>query len=486
MITNQGDRAMRGVMTRWGWGLVIALIAMSVGTGTSTAQDGTPRWEGGPEGRAEALAARGMALEVRSPDGSVMPEPWIQEDPGSRLYQQARGLLSEGRFGPAAETFAELRATRPTSGYVPDSFYWEAFALSRDGGRAELRRAVELLVEQGRQHPEAATRADADALRVRVEGELARRGDARAAAAVAQQAQVPCGPEQETRLAALSALMSMNADQAVPILQDVLRQRGECSAELRARAVFLIAQKLTDESVEILLDLAHRNPDPDPEVREQAVFWLHQVDTPEALAALEAILSESTNSDLQEQAVFAISRRSNDPRAMDVLRRYATRSDVPAELRSNAIFWIGQNASAGGVDYLIELYPSLETPELKENALFAISQNRSDASRAWLLERVRDRSESLEMRKNALFWAGQTGSVPTSDLRTLFQSFQDVEMREQVVFVAAQRGSPEDIEFLMEIARSAEDPELRQNAIFWLGQSDDPRVAEFLLTLIRG
>lgn len=472
--------------TRWGRVLAIALFAMGVGTGTTMAQDGMPRWEGGPEGWAEALTARKMALQARASNGPMIPEPWIQEDPGARLYQQARELLSEGRFRPAAETFAELRATRPTSGYMPDSFYWEAFALSRDGGRAELRRAVELLVEQGREYPGAATRADADALRVRIEGELARRGDARAAAAVAQQAQVPCGPEQETRLAALSALMSMNADQAVPILQDVLRQRDECSAELRARAVFLIAQKLTDESVEILLDLAHRNPDPDPEVREQAVFWLHQVQTPEALAALEAILSESTDTDLQEQAVFAISRRTDDPRAMDALRRYATRADVPAELRSNAIFWIGQSPSAGGVDYLIELYPSLEAPELKENALFAISQNGSEASRSWLLERVRDRSESLEMRKNALFWAGQTGSVPTSDLRALFESFEDAEMREQVVFVAAQRGSTEDVDFLMEIAREAEDPELRQNAIFWLGQSDDPRVAEFLLTLIRG
>ena len=59
-------------------------------------------------------------------------------------------------------------------------------------------------------------------------------------------------------------------------------------------------------------------------------------------------------------------------------------------------------------------------------------------------------------------------------------------MREQIIFVAAQRGSDADIDFLMEVAREADDPELRQNAIFWLGQSDDPRVAEFLLSLLRG
>ena len=458
----------------------VALVALTAAGGFGTdvgAQDSGSGWAEEAAVRAEALAARSLA---------EAPAPWLQEDPGARIYQRARDFLSRGRYQQAAAAFAELRETHPESGYVPDSYYWEAFARSREGGQAEMRRAVTLLDRQAERHAVAATRADAAALRVRIEGELASRGDARAAARVAQQAQVPCGPEQETRLAALSALMNMNADQAIPILRDVLRQRDECSAELRARAVFLIAQRMSDESVDVLLDLAHRNPDPDPEVRSQAVFWLHQVRSPEALAALETILEESDDPEVQEQAIFAISQRGGDARAMEILRSYATRTDVPTELRSNAIFWIGQNSAAGGADYLIDLYPRLNDAELKENALFAVAQSGGARARTWLLERVRDPSESVEVRKNALFWAGQTGSVPTADLRALFDSFADAEMREQIIFVAAQRGSAEDIEFLMEVAREADDPELRQNAIFWLGQSDDPRVAEFLLSLLRG
>ena len=459
-------------------GVALAALAVAGGLGGSLgAQESGSAWAGGAEDRAQDLAARSRA---------EAPAPWLQEDPGARLYQQARDFLSRGRYEQAAAAFAELREIHPESGYVADSYYWEAFARSREGGQAEMRRAVTLLDQQAQMHAAAATRADAAALRVRIEGELASRGDARAAARVAQEAQVPCGPEQETRLAALSALMNMNAEQAIPILRDVLRQRDECSAELRARAVFLIAQRMSDESVDILLDLAHRNPDPDPEVRSQAVFWLHQVRSPEALAALETILEESDDPEIQEQAIFSISQRGGDARAMEILRSYATRTDVPTELRSNAIFWIGQNSSAGGADYLIDLYPRLNDPELKENALFALAQSGGERARAWLLERMRDPSESVEVRKNALFWAGQSGSVPTSDLQALFDSFQDAEMREQVIFVAAQRGSDADIDFLMAVAKEADDPELRQNAIFWLGQSDDPRVAEFLLSLLRG
>lgn len=464
-----------------------AMIVVAGGFGVAhelAGQDQEPRWVGPESGLAEARAAGRMAGR----EAALAPAPWLQEDPGARSYQQARDLLARGRYDAAARAFAQLRDDHPESGYVPDSYYWEAFARSRDGGPAQLRRAVDLLALQAERHPEAATLEDADALRMRIEGELALRGDARAAAVIAQEAQVPCGPGHETRLAALSALMNMNEDQALPILQDVLRQRDACSAELRARAVFLIAQELTSESVDILLDLAHRNPDPDPEVRGQAVFWLHQVQTPEALAALESILAESDDPELQEQALFGIAQRTGDPRAMEALRGYASRSDVSDELRGNAIFWIGQNTAADGDRYLIELYPELDDPELKENALFAIAQSGSEAAHTWLLERARDPSEDMELRMNALFWAGESGTLPDSgiDLRALFDSFEDSEMREQVVFVAAQRGSEADIDFLMEVARNTDDPELRQSAIFWLGQSDDPRVPEFLMSLLRG
>ncbi len=441
------------------------------------------------EARASARGARSFAFGVGRSTESLRtqpPEAWLQEDPGARLYQSARESLNRRRYAEAASRFSELRAEFPRSGYVADSYYWEAFARFREGGPRQLRQAAELLAVQRREHPNASTRRDADALMVRVEAQLARRGDADAAAVIAETASGPCDEQQEVRLAALSALLNMNAEQAVPILQEVLESRDACSVELRRRAVFLISQKMTDESVDILLDLAHRNPDPDPEVREQAIFWLHQVDSPEALDALESILIESDDPELQERAIFAISQRNDDGRAVRILKDYAERSDIPSELRANAIFWISQNPDAGGARYLIELYPRLDDPELKERAVFGISQAGGPDARAWLSERVRDGREDVEIRKNALFWLGQMGGVVAADLEGLYDTLDDVEMKEQVIFVASQSRDRGAVDFLMEVARTEEDPELRERAIFWLGQSNDPRVAEFLLSLIRG
>ncbi len=464
-------RSMTMAMTK----AACAALVMTMGLGTH-----------GADAQIAEYASSGAYRIADVPSMATMaPAPWVQNDPAAAAYQQAREALNRRRYETAAEAFARLRAQYPNSAYVADSYYWHAFALFREGGNRNLRLAHELLARQAEAHADASTRGDARELRVRIEAQLASRGDAAAAAAIAQQAAGPCDEEQEVRLAALSALLNMNADQALPILQQVLQSRDECSVELRRRAVFLVSQKMTPETVDILLDLAHRNPDPDPEVREQAVFWLHQVSTPEALDALESILMESDDDELQERAIFAISQRSGDARAAEILQSYAMRDDVDRELREKAIFWISQNPRAGGAEFLIQLYPQLEDDELRERAIFGIAQAHSDEGRAWLMERAMDPDERLELRKNALFWAGQAGDVGGEQLQRIYDTVDDQEMKEQVIFVASQRRQTDAVDFLMHVAENEEDGELQQRAIFWLGQSKDPRVPEFLLRLIR-
>ena len=128
----------------------------------------------------------------------------------------------------------------------------------------------------------------------------------------------------------------------------------------------------------------------------------------------------------------------------------------------------------------------MEDEELKERVLFGISQSPSAEGMRWLLERVGDRRESVEIRKNALFWVGQMGGLQAAELQDLYHTLDDVEMKLQVIFVASQASDGAAIDFLMEVARSEPDSELKRRALFWLGQSNDPRVAEFLLTIIRG
>lgn len=455
-----------------------------------------------------AAAATGLSVtRSAAPVAEAPPAGLLPQDPADSLYRAGRRALNAGNYREAASYFATIRARHPNSGYAADAFYWEAYARYRGGNTEDLKVARELLRQQAQQYADAATQRDAEILLARVQGTLARRGDAEAAETVAiaaapvpeaapapvvaperperpERPQRPPRPqrhEDDVRVAALNALLQMNAEQAVPILRKVLEKRDEGSVELRRKAVFLVSQKHTDETADILLDVV-RN-DPDAEVRAQAVFWLSQVPGEEAVIALDSVLLHSTDRQVQEKAVFALSQHSSR-RAALALRNYVRRDDVPEELKEKAIFWIGQHHDPENREFLRQLYGRLRSAELRERVIFAISQGGTEADSRWLMERALDPGESLEMRKKALFWAGQSHRVSTADLVRLYDTMPDLDMKNQLIFVFSQRHEPEVIDKLMDIARNEPNPDLRKKAVFWLGQSNDPRVADFLLELI--
>ena len=93
-------------------------------------------------------------------------------------------------------------------------------------------------------------------------------------------------------------------------------------------------------------------------------------------------------------------------------------------------------------------------------------------------------AESKQLRKQALFWAGQMSSVSVSRLVQLYDRMPDREMKDQLIFVYSQRNEPAAVDKMIAIARTESDRELRKKAVFWLSQSKDPRVAEVLMEMI--
>ena len=274
--------------------------------------------------------------------------------------------------------------------------------------------------------------------------------------------------------------MQMDAERAMPILTNVLARRDKCSERLRRKAVFLVAQKQTAESADMLLAAAKN--DPDAEVREQAVFWLSQVRDPRAVEMLVGILNSGADRRVREKALFALSQHSS-PQATTVLRDFAENERQPTELRERAIFGLGQRRGVDQVDYLRTLYRKLTDSDLKEKVLFALMQRKGSGNEAFVLSIANDPKESIDLRKRAIFTAGQMG-VDVAQLAALYGSLTERDLREQVIFAIAQRHEGAAIEKLMDIARSDPDREMRKKAIFWLGQSRDPRATAFLAELI--
>jgi len=427
------------------------------------------------------------------------PEPWAAKDPADSLYKLAREAMSRGDYKRAAELFHRIPERYPQSAYASQSMYYEAFALYRSGGDGDLSTARARL-KQLEKRDAKLWKNDGAVLLTRVCGELAKRGDQECLKSTVDAAEdsndvvdgqtrtVPrqgrsCSPDadedDDERIMALQALLNMDAERAVPILKQVLARRDACSVALRRKAVFLVSQKRTAETASILMNVARS--DPDQETREQAVFWLSQV--PGSTGLLEEILKGNSDETLKEKALFSLSQQ-NEPRAQQILRDFAMRESESEELRDKAIFWLGQRRSSENTEFLRNLYSRIGNQELKDKILFSLSQQRGVGNEQWLMNIAVNPKEDIELRKKALFWAGQSG-VAIAEMSKLYDRMGDAEMREQVIFVLSQRQrDPAAMDKLFDIAKNEKDSELRKKAIFWLGQSRDPRVQQFLMDLI--
>ncbi len=410
------------------------------------------------------------------------------------LFRAARAMLDGREYRRAVGAFASLAERYPSTSRAGDALYWQAWALYQlgkdNGSKTDLAKAQDVLTQFNQNVGKNTQMAnDATDLYSQIRAAQAKLGDANAASDIAERAgtlrqQAACTgsrADDEMRMAALDGLLSMNSEDAVPILESVLKQRDPCKAELRKRAVFMIAQKRGASVVPTLLDVARS--DPSTEVRTQAIFWLGSSRNEQAVPALDSVIFQSKDDDVRKQAIFAMSQQRRDL-ARPTLERVAQDEKMPEDIRGDAIFWLGQNGIAD-LDFFKTLFKTTHSQELRSKILNGVATGRDPGASAWLLDIARDKSFDIETRKNAIFWASQRREMDLTVLNTLYdQSRGEDELQEHILFIYSQRREPAAVDKLMSIARSDPNTELRKKALFWLGQKNDPRVKAFILELI--
>lgn len=442
------------------------------------------------------------------------PEAWAQADPADSLYREARKALASDAYRKAADMFNQIWRRYPNSTYTPDAYYWQAFALQRLGGDQNLGEALATLETQAQKFPKAATRGDAAALRARMEGVLARRGDQAMASTLMGRAVeatrdgCPRANDDE-RIDALNAVTQMDADKAMPILKKVLARREACTQQLRRTAVWLVASRKQPEAAEILMNVA--KTDPDKEVREQAVFWMANVPTEEATGMLIDLARRGDDLDLRKRAVYALSR-SKQPRAATTLREIALDGNAPVDLRGDAMQWYmsGTGRSADeNMSFLKDMYGKADEQQLKMRVLSQIASRRTEESRDFLVALATNQRESLDARRTAVSMlssvgfssvryttSGQnTASVVSSNagasaanivaqLTTIYDKSPDLEIRRQVLSSLGSMRDNAGIDKLIDVARNEKNLELRKAAVSMLTRTKDPRALALLQEII--
>ena len=218
---------------------------------------------------------------------------------------------------------------------------------------------------------------------------------------------------------------------------------------LQGAATGALAMLGDDAGVPALMDLARHGSE---SVRKGAVFWLGQSDVPSAHALVRTVIDDGKETDA---------------------------------VRGSAIFALGQgrNETPEDAAFLRAAFDRLQSERLKDRILMAVSQGDDDGGTRWLLDRARDTQQPLEVRRKAVFWAGQA-HASAADLVSLYGSVREPRLREHVLFVLSQSGDDKAVDALMNIARSDEDHAMRSKALFWLAQKNDPRVAKMIAEIV--
>lgn len=131
--------------------------------------------------------------------------------------------------------------------------------------------------------------------------------------------------------------------------------------------------------------------------------------------------------------------------------------------------------------YLLSIAPSLGGRNGSEAVAAAAI---ADATIAPELTRVvQNGSATIDTRKDALFWLGQS-EISATDFTRVYDRAQPFALREQWTFVLSQRHEDPAVDKLIDIARDDSDVEIRKKAMFWLGQSREPKAIKFLHDII--
>jgi HEAT repeat protein len=468
-----------------------------------------------------------------------------QQSPDDSLYYAAVESLNRGAFEQAAREFE--RVTRgDKSSHKNESRYWQAYALYRlNDSPQTLRTALKLLEQQKKKYPDSPVASDVNDLYSRIRGQLAARGDGDAAYSIIKDvnSDVSCGENAEVRMAALQALQNVQGVDILPTLRAILSERSECTKQLRERAVQLLSVRPISETEPLVVIAAN---DPDEGIRTRAVPMLAQATSNEAVKVMGKVLNSGQASS-QEVLLGALGYNPN-PAARRLLKDFIGRPDGDEGLKSRALNslvtascdrrWYNNRVgvSVGGYrhdvnnadtmttegrralvrensTYLRELYGSVESPALKEQIVGAIVRMGGKQNTEWLLTVAENPRDSISVRRTALYATGvinnnggrgsrsryascqdpqnngapsDTTVFPIDRLINLYAKLDDTDLRQQLLYVYAQRAPKEDVALrkLVDVARKDPNIELRRRAVVWISQMKTEKAAKALSDII--
>ena len=184
----------------------------------------------------------------------------------------------------------------------------------------------------------------------------------------------------------------------------------------------------------------------------------------------------------RRQALVAVALTA-DPSADRVLEEFVAGSN-PRWLRRDAAFWLGAARGATGAAIVERLARTDQDSRFREHLTFVLSLT-GDHGIDTLIDLARNDAAANVRGQALFWLGQKAGERAVRALRTAVDNDPDHDVRVKAVFAISQLPRDESVPRLIELARTHRDPEVRKQAMFWLGQTGDPRAVEFFEAVLK-
>jgi hypothetical protein len=207
-----------------------------------------------------------------------------------------------------------------------------------------------------------------------------------------------------------------------------------------------------------------------------AVRWIDSVDPASSIAMLSSLVDRNATGDPDDHGLDALAYHAGAA-ATRALALHAERSHRSKE-REQALFWLGQTRGVEGAD-VIEHYATTDAdPKLREHAIFALSQSQAPDAYTHILA-IAHKDPAERVRSQAYFWLAQMNDERAKDdIIAALKSESSEEVREETVFALSQLEDAAD-EALITVLRGDFPRAVKKQALFWLGQSGSPQAMAY-------
>jgi hypothetical protein len=402
------------------------------------------------DARQRADDARQRADDARQREADQKQRAFDARRRAEDQYQRAQDSLERGDWARAVERFTAI--IDGGLARMDASLYWKAYALDKLNQQAEALAAVAELVKT---YPNSRWLSDAKALEIQVR----------------QRAGQPIRPEaqadEDLKLLAIQALQHSDPEQAVPMLEQILKSTQP--PRVKQRALFVLAQSNSARAREVMSSVARGGSNPD--LQSRAIQYLGVHGNAENRRILADIYASSSDVDIKRQILRAFMVSGDRERVLAA----ATTEEAP-ELRQEAVRQLG---TMGARTELWQLYRKETVVDVKRQILQSLFVA-GDSAR--LIEIANGEPET-ELRRTAVRQLGTMSRDRTGEaLVALYAKEKDSDVKNQVInglFVQ------DNAEALVAIARKETDPAMKRAIVSKLSVMKSKVALDYLMELLK-